>query len=205
MRRGAHAHDPIYRIKSAKQIYTWISRAKIIVLRMRWDCRERFPRHRIKRKPIVSDPGMHHGTCVTHLPWCTSGSLFRGGGKTFPVFPAHAQPTILRIWQEARELSRHDTGLVLLQYSHSALARLNRSVFSYMIIRSKRRFSHFNIIPRLVCLRSGYVITIDCATIVMTSQLLVNSDVITSSRTWRGLFQFVRYRFYSRPYWRWVV
>ena len=31
MRRGAHAHDPISRIKSAKQIYTWINRAKIIV------------------------------------------------------------------------------------------------------------------------------------------------------------------------------
>ena len=23
-----------------------------------------------------------------------------GGGKTFPAFPAHAQPAILRIWQE---------------------------------------------------------------------------------------------------------
>ena len=34
MRRGAHAHDPISRIKSAKQIYTWINRAKIIV---RWN------------------------------------------------------------------------------------------------------------------------------------------------------------------------
>ena len=31
MRRGAHAHDPISRIKSAKQIYTWINRTKIIV------------------------------------------------------------------------------------------------------------------------------------------------------------------------------
>ena len=34
MRRGAHAHDPISRIKSAKQIYTWINRAKIIVLNL---------------------------------------------------------------------------------------------------------------------------------------------------------------------------
>ena len=33
MRRGAHAHDPISRIKSAKQIYRWINRAKIIVHR----------------------------------------------------------------------------------------------------------------------------------------------------------------------------
>ena len=34
---------------------------------MRRECRERFPRHRLKRKPLVSDPGMHHGTCVTHM------------------------------------------------------------------------------------------------------------------------------------------
>ena len=44
-------------------------------LRMRRECRERFPRHRLQRKPIGSDPGMHHGTCVTHMPWCMSGSL----------------------------------------------------------------------------------------------------------------------------------
>ena len=25
--------------------------------------------------PRVSDPDMHHGTCVTHVPWCMSGSL----------------------------------------------------------------------------------------------------------------------------------
>ena len=42
-------------------------------LRMRWECRERFPRHRLQRKLPVSDPGMHHGTCVTHVPWCNVG------------------------------------------------------------------------------------------------------------------------------------
>ena len=26
----------------------------------------------------VSDPDMHHGTCVTHVPWCMSGSLTSG-------------------------------------------------------------------------------------------------------------------------------
>ena len=57
--------------------------------------------------PLVSDPDMHHGTCVTHVPWCMPGSLTsrfllsRRRGKTFPAFPAHAQPAILRIWQEA--------------------------------------------------------------------------------------------------------
>ena len=48
---------------------------------MRWECRERFPRNRLQRKPLVSDPGMHHGTCVSHVSWCMSGSLTRGGGK----------------------------------------------------------------------------------------------------------------------------
>ena len=57
----------------------------------------------------VSDPDMHHGTCVTHVPWCMPGSLTssflwnRRRGKTFPAFPAHAQPAILRIWQEAHD------------------------------------------------------------------------------------------------------
>ena len=57
--------------------------------------------------PWVSDPDMHHGMCVTHVPWCTPGSLTssflwsRRWGKTFPALAAHAQPPILRIWQEA--------------------------------------------------------------------------------------------------------
>ena len=28
--------------------------------------------------PWVSDPNMHHGTCVTHVPWCMLGSLTCG-------------------------------------------------------------------------------------------------------------------------------
>ena len=42
------------------------------------ECRKRFPRHRLQRRPLVSDPGMHHGTCVAHVLWCMSGSLTRG-------------------------------------------------------------------------------------------------------------------------------
>ena len=48
---------------------------------MHRECRERFPRHRLQRKPVVRDPGMHHGTCATHVPWCMSESLNRGGGE----------------------------------------------------------------------------------------------------------------------------
>ena len=54
-----------------------------------------------QRKPLVSDPGMYHGTCVTHVPRCVSGSLTRVVRETIPAFPVHAQPTNLRIWQEA--------------------------------------------------------------------------------------------------------
>ena len=56
-------------------------------LRMRRKCRERFPLHRLPRKPLVSDPGMHHGTCVTHVPWCMSGSQTRSGGENVPGIP----------------------------------------------------------------------------------------------------------------------
>ena len=28
--------------------------------------------------PYVSDPDMHHGTCLTHVPWCMPGSLTSG-------------------------------------------------------------------------------------------------------------------------------
>ena len=52
-------------------------------LRMRRECRERFPRRRLQRRPKVSDPGVHHGTCVTHVPWCMSGSLTRSGGMVW--------------------------------------------------------------------------------------------------------------------------
>ena len=59
-----------------------------------------FPRRRLQKKPLVSDPGMHHGTCVTHVPWCMSGSLTRGGGENVPGIPGACAPAILRIWQE---------------------------------------------------------------------------------------------------------
>ena len=53
-------------------------------LRMRREC---FPGHRLQRKPLVGDPGMHHGTCVTHVPWWMSGLLTPGGGENVPGIP----------------------------------------------------------------------------------------------------------------------
>ena len=66
--------------------------------RMR-DC---FPRHQLQRKPLLATPA-----CITarHVPWCMARSLSLGGGKTFPAFPAHAQPAMLGIWYEAHGLN----------------------------------------------------------------------------------------------------
>ena len=41
----------------------------------------------LKKKPLVSDPGMHHSTCVTYVSWCMSGSLTHGGGENIPGIP----------------------------------------------------------------------------------------------------------------------
>ena len=68
---------------------------------IRRECREHFPRRLLQRKPLVSDPGMHHGTCVTHVPWCMSWSLTRSGAENVPGIPSACVPAILRIWQEA--------------------------------------------------------------------------------------------------------
>ena len=46
-----------------------------------------YPATRFQRKSLFSDPDMHHGTCVTHVPWCMSGSLTHGGGEIVPGIP----------------------------------------------------------------------------------------------------------------------
>ena len=46
-----------------------------------------FPCRWLERKPLVSDPDMHHGTSVTHVPWWMTGSLTRGGGENVPDIP----------------------------------------------------------------------------------------------------------------------
>ena len=60
-----------------------------------------FPRRRLQMKRLVSDPGMHHGTCVTHVPRCMSGSFACGDGENVPGIPGACASASLRIWQEA--------------------------------------------------------------------------------------------------------
>ena len=64
-----------------------------------------FPRHRLQRKPLVRDAGMHHGTWVMHVPWCMSGSLIRGGGENVPGIPGACTTRNLHISQELKKSS----------------------------------------------------------------------------------------------------
>ena len=93
----------------------------------------KFSRHRLQQKPLVSDPSIHHGTCVTHMPWCILGSLTRGGEEAFPVFPAHAQPAILIVWQE-------DHGNIW------TIGYVSISVFSVFVSRCRGQKQIFRII-----------------------------------------------------------
>ena len=100
--------------------YQWCATMGLLQIRKfaGWACAGNagtvFPATDFKGNGLVSDPDMYHGTCVTHVPWCKSGSLTHGGGETFP---AHAQPANLRICQEAHlSLSLIASGTDVLIY-----------------------------------------------------------------------------------------
>ena len=95
-------------------------------LLMRRECWERFPRHRFQRKPLVSEPGMHHGTCVAHVPWCMPGSLNRSGGGKRSRYSRHMRnPWFCVIGRRPMEKwYQQCTKLNWAEYSHSILASL---------------------------------------------------------------------------------
>ena len=90
-----------------------------------------FPRRRFRRKPLFSDPGMHHGTCVTHVQWCMSGSLTCGDGENVPGIPGACAPAILRIWQEAHacltNIQYNDLACIEPSVGHLCLANRSRA------------------------------------------------------------------------------
>ena len=114
-------------------------------LRMCREYRERFPGDRLQRKPLVIDPGMHHSACVTHVPWFMPGSLNSGGGKRFPVFPAHAQPAIYvsgkrpMSWHHC--LQANKIGWHLRPFGNSATYQ-HSAVVTYISHESPRQLLH---------------------------------------------------------------
>ena len=103
---------------------------------------ERFSTPRLQRKLLTSDPGMHYA-CVMHVPWCMLGSLTCGGGVTFP---AHAEPAILCIWEEAHVI----VGLTCSVLDSIQSWALIRCPFSYAIF-TRGQFWPSGIVIAHVC------------------------------------------------------
>ena len=77
----------VFRSFMARHVWASYRIRKIVGCACAGNAGKCFRRYRLKRKRLVSDPGVHHGTCVTHVPWCMSGSLARGGGGDVPGIP----------------------------------------------------------------------------------------------------------------------
>ena len=103
------------------------------------------PRRRFKRKPLVSDPGMHHGTCVTHVPWCMSGSLTCGDGENVPGIPGACAPAILRIWQEAHYIIRCCLSIIIALWTNCSeiWIKMIKLAYEKMKCRSPNFRSHY--------------------------------------------------------------
>ena len=78
---------PWYLLLAQHSWYGPLARYLKCGLLMHREYRAHFPRHRLQRKSLVTDPGMPHGTCVMHVLWCMSGSLARDGGRNVHGIP----------------------------------------------------------------------------------------------------------------------
>ena len=71
--------------------------------------------------------------CVTHVPWCMSGSLTNGDGENVLGIPGACAPAILRIWQEAhgaiRILADETRGICRYSQTKETLAQPNQPVW----------------------------------------------------------------------------
>ena len=51
----------------------------------------------------ISDPGMHYGTCMTHVPWRMSGSLTCDSGENILAIHGACANRNLGIWAESHK------------------------------------------------------------------------------------------------------
>ena len=116
----SHAHGFYYKIRPMGLLPdTWNCG-----LRMRRDAGNVFPATDVKGNHYIAIPA-----CITARAWRTCRDACRDrlptvAGKTFPAFPAHAQPAILRIWQEAHESLYTSAGS---QHGHFKISNIRRT------------------------------------------------------------------------------
>ena len=117
-----------------------------------------FPGRWFQRKPLVSDPGMHHGTCLTHVPWCMSGSLTCGDGGNVPGIPGACAPAILRIWQEAHSVTFHKKyHLPTVLLFQPLFCKKNITFLVMMVANTTTNMLHLMIPLMIFCLLSPHL------------------------------------------------
>ena len=131
-----------------------------------------FPRRRFQRKPLVSDPGMRHGTCVTHVPWCMSGSLASSGGKNVPGIPGACANAICHIWQEAHSGNSWPSDCLSSIYLH--IYRESGCLRIYMCVWLHKPQNTFTRIIYPLCLTECLMRSLVCLTIYS----IKHSDVV---------------------------
>ena len=145
--------------------------------------------------PRVSDPDMHHGTCVTHVPWCMPGSLTSG--------------FLWSQWQEKRfrhsrrmrnSLTRNDATInkplgrrprlmvlswTKVTWSINLLDGILRMARRYHSISTSVRFVNYeniiNIIIVVIIVRVNTMITIMKITIMIIMRVGMNFGLHTSN------------------------
>ena len=96
-------------------------------------------RQRIQRKPLVSDPGTHHGTWVTHVPWCTPGLLTRGGGENVPDIPGacaiHNFTYLVRgpWWLMRHRIAQQKEACCLPMGNHTIITIFSISMYMFLL------------------------------------------------------------------------
>ena len=105
---------------------------------MRRECRERFPHQRFQRKLLVSDPGMHHGTCVTHRlaspRWRENVPSIPGAWSSRHFASLERGPSLMYIW------------FLELHYSKCKIPRFGDDhlcIRSKLMVRIKLILDHF--------------------------------------------------------------
>ena len=84
----------------------------------------------VAHQPLVRDPCMHRGTCVTHVPWCIQGLLSRG--KNIPSIPgARATRNFTYLVRGPWTHCLHCWGKICYWYTPLTMNRWNRAtIFS---------------------------------------------------------------------------
>ena len=107
---------------------------------------------------------MHNCMCVTHVPWCMSGSLPRGDGENIPGIPSACATRIFTYlvrgrWLVAGFAPLHSEPVLnFVSYAHKFYKSADhdffqRNAFEHKLFARNRQLSRCNIVHSLICMQ----------------------------------------------------